>query len=117
MQGTTMLTSVGMFGRSSDGSATATAAGGGGYGIGFLTVHTVGMTVGGIARRPAVTDDGRVEAREFLNLTLSFDHDIVDGAPAARFIRRLVEIIEAAAVLDEPDRKVSSETDPPEHAS
>jgi hypothetical protein len=112
MQGTTMLTSVGMFGRGSCGSSC-----GGGYGIGFLTVHTLGMTVGGIALRPVVTEDGRVEAREFLNLTLSFDHDIVDGAPAARFTKRLVEILETAAALDNDDRKVLSETDPSEQAA
>ena len=32
--------------------------------------------------------------REFLDLTVSVDHDVVDGAPAARFIRRLREAIE-----------------------
>ena len=38
--------------------------------------------------------DGRIEIREYLCLTLSFDHDIIDGAPAARFTQRLKEIIE-----------------------
>ncbi|MFN2167693.1 MAG: 2-oxo acid dehydrogenase subunit E2, partial [Anaerolineae bacterium] len=33
-------------------------------------------------------------AREFLSLTMSFDHDIVDGAPAARFARRFTELLE-----------------------
>ncbi|MFZ2357889.1 MAG: 2-oxo acid dehydrogenase subunit E2 [Anaerolineae bacterium] len=28
--------------------------------------------------------------------TLSFDHDIVDGAPAARFARRFVQLVEEA---------------------
>ena len=88
LQGTVVLTSVGMFGR------------GGGWGLGFLPTHTLGITVGGIARKPGVHDD-RVEVREYLHLTLSFDHDIVDGAPAARFARRLTELIETAAVLEE----------------
>jgi pyruvate/2-oxoglutarate dehydrogenase complex dihydrolipoamide acyltransferase (E2) component len=88
LQGTVVLTSVGMFGR------------GGGWGIGFLPTHTLGITVGGIARKPGVLDD-RVEIREYLNLTLSFDHDIVDGAPAARFARRFTELIETASVLEE----------------
>lgn len=88
LQGTVVVTSVGMFGRS------------GGWGIGFLPTHTLGLTVGGIARKPGVHDD-RVEVREYLNLTLSFDHDIVDGAPAARFTRKLVELIEVATVLEE----------------
>jgi hypothetical protein len=88
LQGTVVLTSVGMFGR------------GGGWGIGFLPSHTLGLTVGGIARKPGLCDD-RVEVREYLHLTLSFDHDIVDGAPATRFARRLTELIEAATVLEE----------------
>ncbi|MBW6536876.1 MAG: 2-oxo acid dehydrogenase subunit E2 [Mariniphaga sp.] len=36
------------------------------------------------------------ENREHICLTLSFDHDIVDGAPAARFIRHLKRQIESA---------------------
>ena len=88
LQGTVVLTSVGMFGR------------GGGWGIGFLPTHTLGLTVGGIARKPGVHQD-RVEVREYLHLTLSFDHDIVDGAPAARFARDLTELIEAATLLQE----------------
>ena len=88
MEGTTVITSVGMFGR------------GGGWGIGFLPTHTLGMTVGGIAEKPAVYE-GKIVARDYLHLTLSFDHDIVDGAPAARFTRKLVELIETAALLDE----------------
>ena len=88
LQGTVVLTSVGMFGRS------------GGWGIGFLPTHTLGITVGGIARKPGVYDD-RVDVREYLHLTLSFDHDIVDGAPAARFARSLTELIEMATLLEE----------------
>jgi pyruvate/2-oxoglutarate dehydrogenase complex dihydrolipoamide acyltransferase (E2) component len=32
-----------------------------------------------------------------------FDHDVVDGAPATRFVRRLMELIESGAGLDEID--------------
>jgi pyruvate/2-oxoglutarate dehydrogenase complex dihydrolipoamide acyltransferase (E2) component len=53
------------------------------------------LVVGGIALKPAVVD-GRIEPREILDLTLAFDHDVVDGAPAARFTRRLVDLIEGA---------------------
>jgi pyruvate/2-oxoglutarate dehydrogenase complex dihydrolipoamide acyltransferase (E2) component len=36
-----------------------------------------------------------------LNLTVMFDHDVVDGAPATRFTRHLVELIESGYGLDE----------------
>ena len=52
------------------------------------------MTVGGIGAKPAVVD-GQIATRDYLNLTISFDHDIIDGAPAARFTRRLKELIES----------------------
>jgi len=38
---------------------------------------------------------GRIEIREYLCLTRMFDHDLVDGAPAARFTKRFQELLEA----------------------
>jgi pyruvate/2-oxoglutarate dehydrogenase complex dihydrolipoamide acyltransferase (E2) component len=46
-------------------------------------------------------DIGGVAIREYVNLTLSFDHDIVDVAPAARFAKVTRELVEAATVLGE----------------
>ena len=63
-------------------------------------MHSLFLIVGSIARKPAVVN-GRIEPREILNLTIAFDHDIVDGAPAARFGRRLVELIESGYGLVE----------------
>jgi pyruvate/2-oxoglutarate dehydrogenase complex dihydrolipoamide acyltransferase (E2) component len=34
-------------------------------------------------------------------VTISFDHDIIDGAPAARFTERLKEMIESSYGLDD----------------
>ena len=51
-----------------------------------IATHTLNITIGGIVER--IEDiNGVCEKREHLCLTLSVDHDIVDGAPAARFIR------------------------------
>jgi pyruvate/2-oxoglutarate dehydrogenase complex dihydrolipoamide acyltransferase (E2) component len=47
--------------------------------------------------------------RKLYNLTVSFDHDIVDGAPATRFVHRLVELIESGCGLDEMDGLKCSE--------
>ena len=38
-----------------------------------------------------------------MSVTISFDHDIVDGAPAARLIQRLKDLIESAHGLSEQD--------------
>jgi pyruvate/2-oxoglutarate dehydrogenase complex dihydrolipoamide acyltransferase (E2) component len=65
-----------------------------------LSGATVVATVGSIIERPVLITD-KVEAHEFLCLTLSFNHDIIDGAPAARFIKRLRELIENGDALYE----------------
>lgn len=57
-----------------------------------LTNATVTVAVGAIAVRPALIE-GALQEREHLCLTVSFDHDIVDGAPAARFTSRFAELL------------------------
>jgi pyruvate/2-oxoglutarate dehydrogenase complex dihydrolipoamide acyltransferase (E2) component len=55
---------------------------------------TVLITVGSIEKRMVHTGDGH-EEREYLCVTGSFDHDIVDGAPAARFMNQFLETIKS----------------------
>jgi pyruvate/2-oxoglutarate dehydrogenase complex dihydrolipoamide acyltransferase (E2) component len=59
------------------------------------------ITVGGIATKPRYID-GNLERRELLDLTISVDHAIVDGATAARFTRRLTSLLEHAVELNGP---------------
>jgi sterol 3beta-glucosyltransferase len=72
-----------------------------GWGI-PVSNHTLQVTLGGIAEKPGVVDS-RIEIREYLSVTVSFDHDIVDGAPAARFIQRLKELVESGYGLCDQD--------------
>jgi len=51
------------------------------------------LGVGCIARRPAV-DGEEIIARDELSLSLTFDHRVLDGAPAARFLDDLRQAIE-----------------------
>ena len=80
--GTVGLSAVGMFGTS------------GGWGL-VITPPSLMVTVGGIDRMPRFVD-GRVDEREMLAVTISFDHAVVDGAPAARFVARLGELVAAS---------------------
>ncbi|NWF71090.1 MAG: 2-oxo acid dehydrogenase subunit E2 [Chloroflexi bacterium] len=89
--GTVGVTAVGMFGT------------GAGWGISF-PLYNLNLVVGGIAQKPAVID-GHIVAREILNLTLSFDHVVIDGAPAARFAAHLKQLIESGFGL--PDTAAS----------
>lgn len=65
-----------------------------------VTPATLTITVGGMSTEPRYRD-GRLEPRELLAVTISVDHAIVDGAPAARFARRLAELVEESAGLVE----------------
>ena len=87
--GTVSLTAVGMFGK--------------GVGWGIPLAGQTMMTVGGIGEKPGVVD-GQIAIREYLSLTLSFDHDLIDGAPAARFTGRLKELIESGYGLCLPSQ-------------
>jgi pyruvate/2-oxoglutarate dehydrogenase complex dihydrolipoamide acyltransferase (E2) component len=81
MTGTVSVTAVGMFGA------------GGGFGIGHPTIQTLTVLIGGISQRPWVVD-GQIVPREILDLTVTVDHNVVDGAPAARFVADLRRLIE-----------------------
>lgn len=52
------------------------------------------LGVGRIAER-AVVRKGKIVARPMMVLSLTADHRLVDGAPAARFLQRLVHFIES----------------------
>jgi len=85
--GTTLITSVGKF---------ATIPG-------FVTPLSSGprattFAVGSVVDKPTVREDAIV-IRSILALTVVFDHDLVDGAPAARFAARLKSLIENAQEL------------------
>ena len=90
--GTVTMTAVGMFGK--------------GAGWGIPIAGTLMMTVGGIGEKPGVVD-GQIAIRDYLSLTISFDHETIDGAPAARFTQRLKELIESGYGLG--DSTVESE--------
>ncbi len=51
------------------------------------------LGVGRILEKPVVVD-GQISIRNRVALSLSFDHRLVDGAPAARFLQRIKQYIE-----------------------
>jgi pyruvate dehydrogenase E2 component (dihydrolipoamide acetyltransferase) len=63
------------------------------------------LGVGRIAAKPVVIDD-EVKVRQMMTLSLSFDHRLVDGGPAARFLQRIKQLIERPFALVIPPGKV-----------
>jgi pyruvate dehydrogenase E2 component (dihydrolipoamide acetyltransferase) len=56
------------------------------------------LGVGRIVEKP-VAVEGKIEARAMCTLSLSFDHRVIDGAPAAAFLQRLAELLERPYAL------------------
>lgn len=54
------------------------------------------LGVGRIIARPVVIDEASetIAVRKMLALSLTFDHRVVDGAPAARFLQRVKQFVE-----------------------
>jgi pyruvate/2-oxoglutarate dehydrogenase complex dihydrolipoamide acyltransferase (E2) component len=86
LMGTVGLTSVGMYGR------------GGGVGLPFL-VHTLDVLVGGLETRPGYGPDGSLGPRQYLSVSVQVDHDVVDGAPLARFLADFRDDLEQGRCL------------------
>jgi len=51
------------------------------------------LAAGSIEEKPAIMN-GQIVTRPTMTLTLAYDHRIIDGAPAARFLRKIKETIE-----------------------
>lgn len=57
------------------------------------TMHPLCFAIGAIQPKPWVVG-GQVTVRTIMHLTVLFDHDVVDGAPAARFMEELTGLLE-----------------------
>jgi len=90
--GTVTLTSIGMVGT------------GAGWGIPPSSPSICWITVGGIGQRREEID-GEIATREYVSLTVSFDHRMIDGAPAGRFTERLKELLETGYGLPSSDQE------------
>ncbi len=86
--GLIVVTSVGMF--------TNTRGWVGGFG----GITPLNFAIGGITQKLVKSGDS-IREEQCLQITISLDHDIIDGGPAARFSAYLVDLIENASGLTE----------------
>jgi len=66
-----------------------------------ISIQPVCFALGSLTRR-SVSDKGAPVTREYLALTAMFDHDVIDGAPAARFVSQLTKAASRAYGLAAP---------------
>jgi len=68
---------------------------------GFPIIHHPEVAIlgmGKIMEKPIVVD-GKIEVRKILPLSLSFDHRVVDGAEAVRFMNTVIEFLEDPGLI------------------
>jgi pyruvate dehydrogenase E2 component (dihydrolipoamide acetyltransferase) len=67
---------------------------GGAYSTPIINPPEVAVLLVGRSRKlPVVTDEGKIEPRLMMPLSLSYDHRIVDGATAARFLNEVINYL------------------------
>ena len=52
------------------------------------------LGIGRIIKKPAIVNEDKISIRELAYLSLSYDHRIIDGADAAKFLEKLAKLIE-----------------------
>jgi len=72
---------------------------GGTYSTPIVNVPEVAILLLGRSRKLPVVVDDKVEIRLMMPLSLSYDHRLVDGAAAARFLNEVIEYLEAPSRL------------------
>jgi pyruvate dehydrogenase E2 component (dihydrolipoamide acetyltransferase) len=69
---------------------------GGVYSTPIINPPEVGILLVGRARKlPIVVDGDRIEPRLMMPLSLTYDHRLVDGAAAARFLNEVIDYLES----------------------
>ena len=72
---------------------------GGAYSTPIINHPEVALLLVGRSRRLPVVVDDRIEPRLMMPLSLSYDHRLVDGATAARFLNEIISYLEAPGRL------------------
>jgi pyruvate dehydrogenase E2 component (dihydrolipoamide acetyltransferase) len=72
---------------------------GGGFGTPIINYPEVAILGVGMVRDTPVVREGEIVVRKIMPLSLSFDHRVVDGAEAQRFLNDLVSLLEIPSEL------------------
>lgn len=70
-------------------------------------VTTILFVIGGIIRKPGVLKDDTIAIREYIHVTVTADHDLIDGGPLGRFLDRFISFCEQGYGIPEQIEKDS----------
>ncbi|HLO31707.1 MAG TPA: 2-oxo acid dehydrogenase subunit E2 [Anaerolineales bacterium] len=85
--GTVLLTTVNAAGRSA------------GWILPTRTLHNLSIALGSITKKPWVVG-GEVKVRDILHVTITFNHDVIDGVPARKFVQDLTRQLESGCLYE-----------------
>ena len=91
MLGTVGLTAAGMMAKDTDELGWAI----------YMTPHSCSLGIGSMAKDYKLNKEGNVVERESLAVTLAFNHQVIDGGPAARFLQDLYYLVREGCVDEE----------------
>ncbi len=91
MLGTVGLTAAGMMAKDTNELGWAV----------YMTPHSCSLGIGSMAKEYKINKEGKVVERESLAVTLAFDHQVIDGGPAARFLQDVYYILREGCLEEE----------------
>ena len=91
MLGTVGLTAAGMMAKNTNELGWAV----------YMTPHSCSLGIGTMAKEYKLDKEGKVIERESLAVTLAFDHAVIDGGPAARFLQDVYHMVREGCVEEE----------------
>lgn len=57
------------------------------------------LGIGKISKKPVVSEDGNIEVKDIMPISMAVDHRIIDGADAGRFVERLKQLLSKPKLL------------------
>ena len=67
----------------------------------YMTPHSCSLGIGSMAKEYKMDKEGKIIERESLAVTLAFDHAVIDGGPAARFLQDLYYTVREGCLEEE----------------
>jgi len=63
------------------------------------SVHPISFGIGSVLKK-AIVINNEIKVREILNMTILFDHDVIDGSPMVRFLNDLTRSLESGEYIN-----------------
>lgn len=82
-------------------STTPWLSGRAGIGLQFFAPRGISITLSGWSRRAVVVENDQIVVRPLLDMAFHFDHNVVDGAPATRFMVAMDNEVSSGRLLSE----------------